>query len=73
MSESKWRLVLSSDELAARFALTAKLDPAFAASERKWWEGRNAEQLRALLCGAWEANDADTYQLARSYLARIVS
>lgn len=66
---SAWSALLSSAEIEARHERTEKLDPRFARTNRAWWETRTVEELRAAASGAWYANDAETYQLARSYLA----
>ena len=64
-----WYHILSKRALEERHALTARLDPAFAAASRAFWEARTAIELSTIAAGAWYANDSDTYQLARSYLA----
>ena len=69
MALSPWTHILSSAELDARHALTAQLDPAFAAAERAFYASRTVNQLKSLEVGAWNANDPDTYQFARSYAA----
>lgn len=66
---SQWSHVLNAAEIAARFTLTASLDPRFARSQREWYETRTASELRSAMNGAWNANDSDGYQLARSFLA----
>jgi len=71
-SASQWSHVLSAAELAAHYELTASLDPSFARRERDFYESRTAPELRALQAGAWNACQADTYQMARSYLAQQV-
>lgn len=63
-----WNTVLTRAEIDASHALTAKLDPAFAARDRAWYASRTANQLSALASGAWNCNDSTTYQMARSYL-----
>lgn len=63
-----WNNILTVEQIEARYALTMQLDPRFALAERNFWETRNVCQLSCLASGAWEANDADTYQMARSYL-----
>lgn len=68
-ANSPWTDILSADQIAALYALTATLDARFAASEREFWESRTAAELRSLKAGAWDANDSTTYQMARSYLA----
>lgn len=66
---SQWSHILTADELDARFALTASLDARFARSQREWYETRTVNELRSAMNGAWNANDSDGYQLARSFLA----
>lgn len=66
---SQWNDLLSTEQLAALHALTNRLDPRFAISEKQFYETRSIPQLRALSCGAWTANDAHGYQMSRSYLA----
>lgn len=63
-----WGHVMTAEEIEAYHALTASLDPRFAASERQWYEGRTANQLKADMASAWWGNLASSYQLARSYL-----
>lgn len=65
---SQWTEILSPAQLDEHYARTAALDPVFARKQRAFYESRGDEQLRAIAAGAWQANDADTYQLARSYL-----
>lgn len=69
--ENRWTDILSEAGLDARHARYAEIDPRFAKSQREFYEGRTAAQLKGLEHGAWMANDSDGYQLARSYLARI--
>ena len=66
---SKWTHTLSPAELEARYALTYRLDPRFARSEREFWESRTTNQLAVLAHQAWLCNDADAYQVAKSLLA----
>lgn len=66
---SQWTELLSTDQLAEHYALTNRLDRRFGISQQQYYETRSIAQLRALSCGAWTANDAEGYQLARSYLA----
>lgn len=65
---NQWTEVLSPAELAARTAFTATLDPAFAARDKAFYDSRTAAQLRSLVAQAWKTNQADSYQVARSYL-----
>lgn len=64
---SQWSHILSRAELEAHYALTASLDPRFAADERTFYEGRSFNQLNALSAQAWDCNEPTAYQLARSY------
>jgi hypothetical protein len=64
-----WGETLSAEQLEARYALTASLDPVFARDDRQYWESRTASQLRTLAAGAWCANQGEQYQMARTYLA----
>ena len=68
-SPSPWTHVLTPEQLAARHALTASLDAAFAERERRWYEARTESELRCLM--HWAVNTAEdgAYQLARTYLA----
>lgn len=66
---SQWSVVLSGAQLDALHALTASLDPRFAAGERAFYLSRTPAQLRTLAVQAWDANEPTTYQLARSYAA----
>lgn len=68
---SPWVHLLTAEELEARHALTARLDPGFAKREREFWETRTAAQLRVLEHQALRCADADQYQRARSYAARL--
>jgi hypothetical protein len=66
---SDWHHIKSRTELEASWKLTASLDPAFANSERDFWESRTVAQLESLRAGAYRANDVTGYSLARAYLA----
>lgn len=66
---SKWTEILTPDEIAAYHALTASLDPRFAADEKAQYENWSANDLRAAMHRAWLCNEDCRYQLARSYLA----
>lgn len=70
MTGSRWTTILGADELAAHYALTASLDPAFARQSRDFYESRTEAQLEAMAAGAWIANDVDGWQLARSWRAK---
>lgn len=67
---SPWNTILTDAELTARYALTASLDPSFARREREFYESRTAADLRALRTQAWNATQAESYQLAQTYLAK---
>lgn len=47
-AKSPWVDILTTGELDARYALTASLDPRFAASQRRWYEARTAAELVAV-------------------------
>lgn len=64
-----WVDILTAEQLNAGYASTAELDPRFAADDRKFWETRTVAQLFGLKAGAWNCNEGETYQKARSYLA----
>jgi hypothetical protein len=66
---SQWTRILTAAELDTLFALTAKLDPRFARQQREWYEARTVQELRSHMNGAWNANDSDGYQMARSFIA----
>lgn len=66
---SRWTHVLTPEQLAARHALTASLDPAFAERERRWYEARTESELRCLMYWAMNTAEDGAYQLARTYLA----
>lgn len=66
---SQWSHVLNAAEIEAIFALTASLDARFAREQREWYDTRTAGELRSAMNGAWNSNDSDGYQLARSFLA----
>lgn len=66
---SQWSEILSAEQLEAKYAATAKLDPRFAQKSKAFWEIQSVNSLRAHMAGAWTANDAEGYQMARSYLA----
>ena len=66
---SQWSHILTAAELDEQFALTARLDPSFARQQREWYEARTVQELRSHMNGAWNANDSDGYQLARSFIA----
>ncbi len=64
-----WTDILSYEQIQANYALTAKLDPAFVTRQISFWSSRSIRQLETLKAQAWYANDAEQYQMARSYLA----
>lgn len=66
---SAWSHVLSPAEIDAYVAKAACLDPAFAADQKLFYEAQTVRGLSALMHQAWLCNDADGYQLARSYKA----
>ncbi len=69
MANRQWVDVLSADQIGAYHAMTGIIDTRFMISEQQYYETRSIPQLRALVCGAWTANDPTGYQLSRSYLA----
>ena len=68
-SPSSWTHVLTPEQLAARHALTASLDPAFAERERRWYGARAESELRCLMYWAMNTAEDGAYQLGRTYLA----
>jgi hypothetical protein len=66
---NQWVDVLSPAELEASYRLTASLDPSFAQEQRRFYESRSIDQLKALVWQSWSSNDSDGYQMARSYAA----
>lgn len=69
---NQWSEVLTSAQLTERREMIEKIDPRFAAAQHEWYLRQSAAKLSAMVTGAWYANDPDGYQLARSYLARII-
>lgn len=67
---SEWSVILTPAQIEARFAATEAHDPCHGRKVRDFWETRTLGQLRALKSGAWEANDGEQYQMARSLIAR---
>jgi hypothetical protein len=65
---SAWTEILSYEQITANNAVTAKLDPAFVTRSIAFWSSRTIKQLQVLKAQAWNANDAEQYQKARSYL-----
>lgn len=70
---NKWINPLTAEQLEAQHALAARLDPAFAKADREFWESRTEPQLRVLKAQAWDANDADGYQRANTYLQKFAA
>jgi hypothetical protein len=68
-TNSPWTDILTAEELETKYAATAKLDAAFAARSKAFWEIQSVAALRGLRAGAWTANDAEGYRMASSYLA----
>lgn len=68
-TKSPWAHILSPAEIDAHHALTASIDPRFAATDRAFYESRTGAQLANLAAGAWNCNDPTGYQVARSYAA----
>lgn len=66
---SRWTEILTADEIAAYHALTASIDPCFAAAEKAQYERYTASELRSAMHRAWLCAEDCRYQLARSYLA----
>jgi hypothetical protein len=64
-----WTNILTAEQIEASHAATAKLDPAFARRDRDFYRARTANELRSLAAQAWNCCNADSYQMARSYLA----
>lgn len=71
-AQSQWTYILTQDEIDARFELTRALDERFAREQRRFYATRMENELKALINQAWLCNDADGYQMARSYLALMV-
>lgn len=65
---SPWASFLSIEQIEARRAVTARIDPGFASRDRAWWDARTDAELHTIAAGAWDANEAERYQLARSLL-----
>lgn len=68
-----WTHILTAKEITVYHALTASIDPAFAAQDQAFYESRNAAQLSGLAHGAWLCNEPGSYQIARSYAALLSS
>lgn len=67
--KNQWGEILDQSKIDARHALTASIDPRFAAADRAFYESRTASDLRVLVSQAWNCNEPTAYQIARSYLA----
>lgn len=65
---SQWSEILSPEQIEARKALTVTLDAGFARRQDEFYLSRTEVELKAFIAQAWNANDADGYQMARSYL-----
>lgn len=66
---SQWVEILTAAQIEARFQMTAKLDPRFARDQKHFYETRTLAQLDAHAHQSWLCNEADSYQLARSFRA----
>lgn len=66
---SRWTILLTADGITEYHAHTATVDASFARRQREFYEGRTAEDCDALAYQSWLCNEADGYQLARSYAA----
>ena len=64
-----WATILSPDEIAEHWEDMAVNWPTMARKCREWWESRTLPQLHGELAGAWNANEMESYALARSYIA----
>lgn len=64
-----WATILTRAGLNYHWARCAERDPGFARRARSWWESRTLPQLHGELAGSWDANELDSYVLARSYIA----
>lgn len=64
-----WTDILSVEQLAARTASIAALDPSFAVRDQKFYSDRTYAQLCSLERQAWNCNNAEAYQVARSWKA----
>jgi hypothetical protein len=64
-----WNTIKTPAELDEYFATMAKLDAHHAKESLNWWLKQSPAQLDALAAGAWTANDAETFMLAKSFRA----
>lgn len=71
MSQSQWSHIMNAEEIAAYHALLDSIDPGFSVRERELYESRTSNSLRAMMKGAWDANDPTGYQVSRYYLSLI--
>lgn len=69
MNNCHWSKLLSKEEIEARFALTASLDPRFAAQERTFYETRTVRQLEYIAAQSWATNEGEYFQLTKSLIA----
>jgi hypothetical protein len=65
---SAWTDILSYEQIMARNIEAAELDPCFVRRSISFWSSRTIKQLQTLKAQAWYANDAEQFQMARSYL-----
>jgi hypothetical protein len=66
---NRWTILLTASGIAEYHAHTATVDPSFARAQREFYESRTASECDVLAHQAWLCNEADLYQLARSYAA----
>ena len=64
-----WATILTQDELDLMWEDMAVNWPSHAAARREWWESRTLPELYGRLAGAWNANEMESYAIARSYIA----
>ena len=69
MTQSQWTHILTPKELDATYALTAELDPSFAAAQREFYAARTVPELETLMHQAWMCSDSTAFQMARSHRA----
>ena len=67
-SPTLWGQTPTTAELEANYALTASLDPGFAASDRKWWETRTLSQLQSQRGYAYNLSNEEMYAKANYYI-----
>lgn len=63
-----WATILTRKGIERHWSSMAEHWPSMACGCRSWWESRTPVELRGQLAGAWDANDMETYVLARSYI-----